>query len=69
MRISVDARKKPDVFWVVSVSVVVNNESAVLRRLSDDKAVRYEPVDYKPVISGTVKLRKRPVIVGAGPWI
>ncbi len=67
LRISVDARRKPDIYWVLSVCCEVENESSVLRRLSDDKAVRYEPVEYHPVVRGTLKLKNRPIVVGAGP--
>ena len=67
LRISVDARRKPDIYWVLSVCCEVENESSVLRRLSDDKAVRYEPVEYHPVVRGTSKLKNRPIVVGAGP--
>ncbi len=64
---SIDARKKPDVFWVLSVVVNVKNEETVLRRCKDENVSEYKPVLYslKPV--GTLALKHRPVIVGAGP--
>lgn len=63
---SIDARKKPDIFYVLSVSVSLKNEKAVLKRNIKDVTI-YNPVIYNPVISGEKELTNPPVIVGAGP--
>ena len=52
-KISVDARKKPDIFLILSVSCNVKHESAVLRRHNDGSVVKFEPVKYKYEITGT----------------
>lgn len=66
-KISIDARKKPDIYFVLSVIVKVNNEKSVLRRTNSSQVFKYEPVIYNPQISGTEELLQRPVIIGAGP--
>lgn len=64
---SVDARKKPDIYYVYSVVVDLGNlESSVLKRFSKDSSVRlYELKEYK--INTSVNKSQRPVVVGAGP--
>ena len=66
-RRSIDARKKPDVFYVLSVVVVVKNEESVLRRIHNDQVSIYKPVRYVFPKHGDAELKTRPVIVGAGP--
>lgn len=64
---SIDARKKPDVYYVLSVAVNVDNEDRVLRKLKTKDVFKYNPCIYNADISGTKKLDHPPVIVGAGP--
>ncbi len=71
-RHAVDARKKPELFDIYSVSVLLGDErreNGIVRRLKDDK-IRFEkPVQYTfPVPSGdNGRLKNPPVVVGAGP--
>ena len=65
---SIDARKKPDLYFVYSVCADVSNEKKVLNSFSRDKDVSvYEPVIYMLPENGDEKLTDCPVIVGAGP--
>ena len=64
---SVDARKRPDVFFVLSVSCKVRHEESVLRRLKNNNVSLYKPVEYKFNITGKKPMRHRPIIVGDGP--
>lgn len=64
---SVDARKKPDVYIVVSALVELLNESAVLKRVKSNDVSCYHPVRYEVNITGEEELLNRPVVVGAGP--
>ncbi len=64
---SIDARKKPEIFEVLSVLAEVNREDAVLKKCKDDNVSKYIPQDYIFNISGDKPIKKRPVIVGAGP--
>jgi len=65
---SLDARKKPQLFYVyvVDVSVPEKEESKLLRRCYNNRIQKIEPVKYEfPVKQYEGKVR--PVIVGMGP--
>ena len=65
---SIDARKKPDLFLVFTVSCEVRHEEGVLRRNAHNNQVSlYKPVKYSYEITGKELLRNRPIVVGAGP--
>lgn len=69
---SIDARKKPEIYYTYTVDVTIHQESRVLRRLRKKKpkagqVEALEEVLYRPPQAGTKRLGHRPVIVGAGP--
>lgn len=64
---SIDARKKPDVFVVLSVAVKVLNENTILKKNKSKDVFLYKQVQYNFDITGEKVLKNRPVIVGAGP--
>lgn len=66
IRQSVDARKKPEIFYVYTVDVKVRHENQVHKRLGA-KAQLVKAQPYLPPKQGTKQLHKRPVIVGSGP--
>lgn len=66
-RRSIDARKKPEVFYVLSVSVNVKHEELVIKRINNPDICVYSPDNYDFVPTGKSKLLYRPVVVGAGP--
>lgn len=66
-KLSIDARKKPEVFYVLNVLCEVKHEESVLRRTERDKVNHFEPVKYVFPKHGDKKTNKRPVIIGAGP--
>ncbi len=64
---SIDARKKPELQYVYSVDVVVENESFVLKRVDDKNIMLTSAKTYvlpNPVME---HITVPPVIVGAGP--
>lgn len=67
-RRSMDARKKPELFYVYTAELCVKNEIQVRKKIKN-KNVRFlkkeEP--YRAVPSGSLPLKKRPVIIGTGP--
>ncbi len=72
LRQSVDARKKPELFYTYSLLVQVGNEDAVLRKAWKDprkknQIQKAEQVAYRFPESGTLKIENRPVVVGMGP--
>ncbi len=66
-RRSLDARKKPELFYVYTIHVTVENENAVLKRIHNPSVSRGNIIRYKAGITGTRPLSFRPVITGAGP--
>lgn len=64
---SIDARKKPDLYYVYSIFVEVDNEKKLVARLHQPSVVLAEKKRYVFPGPGERPLRSRPVIVGAGP--
>ncbi|SER53600.1 NAD(P)/FAD-dependent oxidoreductase [Lachnobacterium bovis] len=64
---SIDARKKPDIFWVYAVNIEVKNESKVLSHIHNKSIMPIKEVVYKIPSKGEEPLLQRPVVVGAGP--
>ena len=64
---SIDARKKPDIFIVYSLDILVDNETAIMKKVNDKNIMLTNKKKYDVSVSGTKELDKHPVIVGAGP--
>ena len=68
---SLDARQKPELFYVYTVDVVLTNEIAVLKKLQKKKQDKHiEPCPEKTYVfpkMGAEALLHRPVVVGCGP--
>lgn len=64
---SIDARKKPELFYVYSVDVTVDNEIAVLKRVNDNNIMSTKQKRYEINSLSEAYLSKPPIIVGAGP--
>ena len=64
---SVDARNKPDIKYVYSVNVTVENEKKISKRVINNNIFFTEEKIYSMPDAGGEKLRERPVIVGMGP--
>lgn len=64
---SIDARKKPQLFYTYSVAVEIENENSIIRKCKDSSILIYDAPKYKLPQSGEICLSHRPVIVGAGP--
>ncbi len=65
---SIDARKKPDVFYTLSVAFSYEKEQDVLKKQQKNKDIsQYQPVHVSfPIVNPTV-CRENPIVVGAGP--
>ena len=65
---SLDARKKPELFYVYTAELCVKNEASVRRNIKN-KNIRFVKKEkpYRAVLSGDIPLKKRPVIIGTGP--
>ena len=60
---SVDARKKSDVHFVITIDMDVRGEEKLLRNHKNFSAVRKNPYDIPKIGAGS----ERPVIIGFGP--
>ncbi len=63
---SVDARKKPELFYVYTIDARVKKENAVLKRMKG-RVEKAEENPYSLPESGTEKMTAPPVIIGSGP--
>lgn len=66
-KLSIDARKKPQVFYIYVVDVRVRNEKHVLSKNKDNTIFKIENTPYVFKSTGTKELVSKPVIIGAGP--
>ena len=62
---SVDARKKPDLFYVYELDLVIKNEESILKY--NKNIIKTPTENYKFEVLGSNKLNHRPIIVGSGP--
>lgn len=63
---SVDGRKKPELYYVYTVDLIVKNEEHV-KKISKGKLQTVQEADYHTPEHGSEKLLKRPVVIGSGP--
>lgn len=64
---SIDARKKPDIKYVYSINVIVENENKINRKVFNNNIFITGENEYKPPMQGEAPLFTRPVIAGMGP--
>ena len=63
---SLDARKKPELYYVYSIDVEIKNEERVLKSMKGNvRKVSGRP--YSVPEHGTERLSDRPVVIGSGP--
>ena len=67
---SLDARKKPELFYTYSVAVEIedtkNSEEAIVKRAASSSVLIYKEKEYRIPAHGNISLDRRPVIAGAG---
>lgn len=64
---SLDARKKPNLFYVYEVDITVKNEEFVLNKLNGNDILKTPNEKYEFKITGSKELKNRPIIIGTGP--
>jgi len=65
---SVDARRKPNIFYIYTIDANVRNEAALQKRVRSDQNLSFvKEIPYQFPASGKQILKKRPVIIGSGP--
>lgn len=66
-KLSIDARKKPQIYYIYVVDVKVNNEKQILSGGKDANIQQVEEKTYVFPYTGKKMLLNRPVIIGSGP--
>lgn len=64
---SIDARYKPDIFYIYEVDIDTNKNSYILKHNKNSNVLEAPKEQYKFNITGASILNTRPVIIGAGP--
>ena len=64
---SIDARKKPDIFYVYAIHVKVPKEEQIVKRVHNPSVMLIQEKTYHYPESGTEIMKHSPVIIGAGP--
>lgn len=64
---SIDARKKPDIYYIYTVDVRMEKEWNVITRSRSSQVSIAAPVSYRFPLGGEKELKHPPVIIGTGP--
>lgn len=65
---SLDARNKPNLFYIYEVDVIINKEEKILKRNINNNDILETPDEtYHIPKLGNIKLNDRPIIIGSGP--
>lgn len=65
---SLDARKKPELFYIYTLHATVTNEAALQKKLKSSQIVfGVQDTHYECYATGVRKLKYRPVVIGTGP--
>ncbi len=65
---SLDARKKPELFYVYTADVELKQESSVRKKIKDKNILFVKKeAPYRAIPTGIQYLRFRPVVIGTGP--
>lgn len=65
---SLDARRKPELFYVYTVEAEVKQEQNLIKRNRDKNVIqKKDKHSYQYITDGTQALKYRPVVVGSGP--
>ena len=64
---SLDARKKPDLYYSYEVDISLDNEFNILSKINSQDVFKIPNIKYQFNITGTKFMNNRPIIVGSGP--
>lgn len=64
---SVDARKKPELFYVYTIGIETKSENKIVNKAKNKNIIVAKDSTFNIPVMGENVLSKRPVIVGAGP--
>lgn len=64
---SIDARKKPDIYFIYTLDLTLREEDQILRRRGRLQIQKTEEISYSFPVTGRLPMKERPVIIGTGP--
>lgn len=64
---SIDARKKPNIYYVYQVGVELKEEKKLVQKLNDNNIMLSNRVEYTPAIPGSQQMKHHPLVIGSGP--
>lgn len=64
---SIDARRKPDIYYIYQVGVTLPKEARIVKKLNDNNIMLSNRVDYRIPDVGEQEMEHHPLIIGAGP--
>ena len=67
IRQSIDARRKPELFYVYTIDVEIENEAKALKRVDDNNIMLTKKKRYEFLLPKERPADTRPIIIGAGP--
>ncbi len=67
LRRSIDARKKPDIFYVYHIGVILPDEEKIMSRINDKNIMLTKRTDYRIPEHGMEVIKHHPLIIGSGP--
>lgn len=67
IRQSIDARQKPDLKYVYTIDIEIENEGKILKKVNDKNIMLTKKQKYYFPAPGQKQLTHRPVIIGSGP--
>lgn len=64
---SIDARKKPDIYYIYNVGVELPEEKQILQKINNKNVMLTNRMKYQFPASGNEEITHHPLIIGAGP--
>ena len=64
---SIDARKKPDIYFQYTIDVSLENEIQFLKKNKNPQIVKSEKISYLFPDQGSIPLKEPPIVIGSGP--
>ncbi len=66
-RQSLDARKKPELYYIYTVDAKVNMEKKILSKIKNKDVLKSDYKPYAYPVCGEEQMNERPVVIGCGP--
>ena len=64
---SLDARFKPQLYFIYEIDVEIKNEDKILKKINNNDIFKTPKEEYEFNENGKIILNKRPIVVGTGP--